>query len=338
MSFYKILGKSFKVEKEGLCLLPIRMGDKFPIMRWRNDQMHHLRQPTPLNRAQQERYFKEVIRPLFDQDLPKQILFSYLKGTQLVGYGGLVHIDWEKGSAEISFLLDTRITGQEFAGHWVWYLQTIKSIAFLELGLQRIFTYAYDVRPELYPIFEKAGMCLDQHLLQADEKNGQALDVYIHHFFQEQPYELIPAAEGDLETTYRWLIDPSLQKFSKGATKKIAFEDHKSWFLSNLKSKSSSLYLLHQGQEAIGQIRLDEVSPRRFKISFLIDPAFQGRGLGKLLIKKCIQQMVLKQKGTFELEAWVHKENKASQQIFRHLCFEKVAVQGKFNCFLRTIQ
>ena len=76
-------------------------------MRWRNEQMYHLRQSKPLTEADQDRYFDEVVSQLFDQEQPEQILFSFLEGEKCIGYGGLVHINWGDRNAEVSFIMDT---------------------------------------------------------------------------------------------------------------------------------------------------------------------------------------------------------------------------------------
>ena len=59
------------------------MKDRLAIMKWRNEQMYHLRQDKPLTEKSQEYYFKTSIAPLFDQDNPSQILFSYFKNGRV---------------------------------------------------------------------------------------------------------------------------------------------------------------------------------------------------------------------------------------------------------------
>ncbi|HMR86859.1 MAG TPA: GNAT family N-acetyltransferase, partial [Saprospiraceae bacterium] len=84
-------------------IVPIRYEDRLNIMKWRNEQMYHLRQSKPLTEEEQERYFTNVVAQLFDKEQPDQILFSYLEGDVCIGYGGLVHINWIDKNAELSF-------------------------------------------------------------------------------------------------------------------------------------------------------------------------------------------------------------------------------------------
>ena len=75
---YKVLSKS-KFSINGFSIVPLRMSDRFLIMKWRNEQLYHLRQDKPINHIEQDNYFKNEIAPLFSEKKPKQILFSFLE-------------------------------------------------------------------------------------------------------------------------------------------------------------------------------------------------------------------------------------------------------------------
>ena len=112
---------------------PIRFEDRFDIMKWRNEQMYHLRQSKLLTLKDQEGYFKNVVSQLFKKEMPNQLLFSYLKNDVCIGYGGLVHINWIDRNAEISFIMDTKLEKDQFDLHWKTYLSLISKVAFKEL-------------------------------------------------------------------------------------------------------------------------------------------------------------------------------------------------------------
>src|SRR5690606_2401803 len=133
-------------------LVTIRYQDRFDIMKWRNEQIFHLRQNKVLTEEDQAHYFSNVVSKLFDQIQPNQILFSYLENEKCIGYGGLVHINWVDKNAEISFILNTEIEADLLEMHWKTFLSLIEKLAFEELGLHKIYTYAFDLRPYLYPI------------------------------------------------------------------------------------------------------------------------------------------------------------------------------------------
>ena len=74
-------------------IIPIRYEDRMDILKWRNEQIYHLRQDKILTNEAQDNYFKETVAVIFDKQKPNQILFSYLKNDKCIGYGCLVHIN-----------------------------------------------------------------------------------------------------------------------------------------------------------------------------------------------------------------------------------------------------
>ena len=58
--------------------MPIRYEDRFEIMRWRNEQIYHLRQTKMLSDIDQEEYFRETVIKLFDE-LPNADLVFFPK-------------------------------------------------------------------------------------------------------------------------------------------------------------------------------------------------------------------------------------------------------------------
>lgn len=161
-------------------IVPIRYQDRIDIMNWRNEQIYHLRQLQPLTQEIQDNYFNTVIANLFEEEKPKQILFSYLENDVCIGYGGLVHIDWNNKNAEISFVMNTSLEKDFFVFHWSNYLQLIEQVAFKELQLHKIFIYAYNLRPKLYEAAESQQFykeaILKEHILFDDK----FIDVVIH--------------------------------------------------------------------------------------------------------------------------------------------------------------
>ena len=106
-------------------IVPLRYEDRFSIMKWRNEQIYHLRQACPLTENDQQRYFDNVVSKLYDNPKPDQILFSYLEKGTCIGYGGLVHINWIDWNGEISFIMDTKLEAEHFQEHWSNWLSMI---------------------------------------------------------------------------------------------------------------------------------------------------------------------------------------------------------------------
>lgn len=161
-------------------IVPLRYEDRFLIMKWRNEQIYHLRQARPLTEEDQQRYFDNVVSKLYDNPKPDQILFSYLEKGVCIGYGGLVHINWNDRNAEISFIMDTQLESEHFQKHWSNWLTMLKEVAFDDLGLHKIYTYAFDLRPHLYTVLEANGFTREATLKEHCLFQGEFKDVVIH--------------------------------------------------------------------------------------------------------------------------------------------------------------
>jgi len=167
-------------------IVPLRYEDRFSIMKWRNEQIYHLRQARPLTEDDQQWYFDNVVAKLYDNPKPDQILFSYLEKGVCIGYGGLVHINWIDRNGEISFIMDTQLESEHFAEHWSNYLTMLKAVAFDDLGLHKIYTYAFDLRPHLYTMLEANGFQREATLKEHCFFNGEYKDVVIHSIWNRK--------------------------------------------------------------------------------------------------------------------------------------------------------
>jgi len=167
-------------QREEFSIVPIRYEDRFKIMKWRNEQIYHLRQPEPLTKEDQENYFSTTVSKLFHQKKPNQILFSYLRNDECIGYGGLVHVNWMDMNAEISFIINTKLEKEEFHFHWNTYLHLLEEVAFRELNLHKIYVYAFDLRPHLYEAVEEIGFVKEAVLNEHCIIDGEFKDVVIH--------------------------------------------------------------------------------------------------------------------------------------------------------------
>ena len=180
---YTVL-KRQQYESGAYRVVPIRAQDKYDIMRMRNEQIYHLRQTSPLTKSNQDLYFKDVISKLFEAQKPSQILFSYLHGEVLIGYGGLVHINWVDKNAEISFIIKTH-RDKEFSLHWTHFLNMITEVTFEELGFHKFFTYAFNLRLHLYAVLEENGFNEEARLKEHCFFEDKYIDVVIHSKFNK---------------------------------------------------------------------------------------------------------------------------------------------------------
>ena len=181
---YKCLANNQTYQNEEILMLPIRDQDKYHIMDWRNEQIYHLRQDRKLTKLMQDTYFKKIVKPSFKEEKPAQILFSILKDKKLVGYGGLVHIDWLNQNAEISFLMDTVLEKTSFEKYWKLFLPLLTRLAFEELEFNKIFIYSFNLRPLLYKVLDKMNFTEEARLYNHKKIKNKFVDVRIHSKFK----------------------------------------------------------------------------------------------------------------------------------------------------------
>ena len=171
-----------RFEQGEFALVPIRPVDIEPIRQWRNDQMAVLRQNEPISEEQQRAYFDRHIWPTFALEMPPQLLFSYLQNNKLIGYGGLVHLNWPDARAEISFLLNTAATLDipQYQALFRTYLALLQRVAFETLSFNRLFTETYDIRPDHIAVIEASGFKLEGRMRKHVRIDGQFVDSLIH--------------------------------------------------------------------------------------------------------------------------------------------------------------
>jgi RimJ/RimL family protein N-acetyltransferase len=185
MRVYKALKTQvFKIDDYSLT--PIRHEDRLSIMKWRNEQVYHLRQSEHLTVEKQDNYFNTTVASLFNEERPNQILFSFLEGNECIGYGGLVHINWIDRNAEVSFIMNTRLEEASFSKNWSAFLKCIEQLAFGELEFHKIFIYAFDLRPHLYDVLELNRYFKDARLEDHCFFQGEFKDVLIYSKLMNQ--------------------------------------------------------------------------------------------------------------------------------------------------------
>lgn len=178
MNFYKALNNQIFTSGK-YSLIPIRFEDRHAIMKWRNEQIYHLRQNKPLTIEDQDYYFENVVSKLFEQTQPNQILFSFLENGVCIGYGGLVHIDWNSKHAEISVLLNTLLNENCYKSLTTIFFRLIEKIG-LELQLNKIYTYGYDFDDSRFEPLYKSGFILDAFLHEHVSVNNKLIPVRIY--------------------------------------------------------------------------------------------------------------------------------------------------------------
>ena len=287
-------------------LLPIRYKDRYDIMRWRNDQIYHLRQKKKITSKEQDLYFKNVLFEEFNLEQPKQILFSFLKNDRLVGYGGLVHINWELKDAEISFLMKTDLEKKSFLKLWSIFLKLIEIVAFEKLGLYRLYTYSFNLRPKLYDILKGMSYIEECKHKSIYKHKNKLVDAIINAKYSDN-FLVRKTQKKDSNLIFLWSNDYVTRSNSLNKAN-IEFIDHQVWFKSKIVN-NNYFFMVYQ-DEPVGTFRLDK-NGKKYRISLNVSPTQRGKGIGNKILLYIINNFNDKL-----LEALVKKSNLASNKIF----------------------
>lgn len=149
---------------------------------WRNAQIDVLRQTRPITTEEQVAYFERAIWPDKEADQPANILLGLFQNDRLIGYGGLVHIAWDYARAEVSFLLDSEIAGDDEGVSTLFaaWLRQMQSLAFDDLGLSRLTTETYAMRTLHLRVLDEAGFRQEGVLRQHVRVGGRPMDAVVH--------------------------------------------------------------------------------------------------------------------------------------------------------------
>ena len=182
-SFLKFNDYSF----ENYTLLPLRYEDISKIKKWRNDQISILRQNKILTDADQENYYQELVEKSFFNPKPNEILFSFLLDDTCIGYGGMVYVDWDKKTAEISFITETKRANlnEIYQNDFTAFTTILFRISFSELLFNKLTTETYGIRTNTLRILDQLGF----QLKKIDEKkiliNNEMYDSFHHEYLKK---------------------------------------------------------------------------------------------------------------------------------------------------------
>ena len=172
---------------ENYTLLPLRYEDISKIKKWRNDQISILRQNKILTDADQENYYQELVEKSFFNPKPNEILFSFLLDDTCIGYGGMVHVDWDKKTAEISFITETKRANlnEIYQNDFTAFTTILFRISFSKLLFNKLTTETYGIRTNTLRILDQLGF----QLKKIDEKkiliNNEMCDSFHHEYLKK---------------------------------------------------------------------------------------------------------------------------------------------------------
>lgn len=146
-----------------------------------------------------------------------------------------------------------------------------------------------------------------------------------------------PATLEDAAQVLAWRNDPHARQFSMNS-EMISNDLHLQWLSARLKKMPLEPFFIFEIEgRLVGMSRLD-ISPGinlKYEISILVDPAYQGKGIGaQILDMTCMSYARMNLSKA--VVARVHKNNIASQNLFKRAGFNLVSSSGIFFEYEKT--
>jgi UDP-2,4-diacetamido-2,4,6-trideoxy-beta-L-altropyranose hydrolase len=172
-----------------------------------------------------------------------------------------------------------------------------------------------------------------------DGKSGFRILKKFEYLVYKDKVKLFIANDTHIDVTYHWASNPHVRMFSFN-TNTITKEEHQKWFLSKLSDVNCYYFIAMYCATPIGSIRFD-VKDSEAVISYLVDPAFHGRGFGLILLQAGYNELTMIDKklnlGIKTISGYVLKENIPSIKAFEQLQYEKEDEGLQFK-FIKAIQ
>ena len=167
-----------------------------------------------------------------------------------------------------------------------------------------------------FPVEEKEAIA---HSLSLQPKyfDGKQ-DKRLQNIFHDLLLDFRAAVDTDCDLYFEWANDPDTraQSFSN---EPIPHSTHVQWFHKKLKQTNVLLWVANYHGWAVGQIRFD-LNGQEAIISFSLDAAFRGRGLGYLVLEKAVAKFH-QLYPDFKVIGYVKISNIASNKVFQRLGF-----------------
>lgn len=128
------------------------------------------------------------------------------------------------------------------------------------------------------------------------------------------------AETADAELLFTWANDPYVRAmaFSKAP---IAWATHLAWFEQKRQDASTDIWICEQFGQAVGQCRLNAITPQAGEIHLNLNPACRGLGLAAAMIAKACQASIARHQWQ-EIHAVVKLSNHASLRAFIRAGFQ----------------
>lgn len=142
---------------------------------------------------------------------------------------------------------------------------------------------------------------------------------------------LRPATIEDAQTILAWRNDP-ISRENSFSSDEISLEEHMMWMQKKLSDETCQMYLMSDGGEDVGQIRIDIIG-QVGEISYLIAPKYRGKGYGTDIIEQYEKHA---DDRLSVLVGLVKSGNEASKRCFEKNSYIRLSGNGT-DCYMKLI-
>lgn len=207
------------------------------------------------------------------------------------------------------------------------YLTVGGSLFLHQTADNQTFIYQYLIQnhyAQAFEAFNTEGVKLLKPTKKIGTQSVENLKKIFYTLNFETTLQVRKANKADLLLCFNWANDPATRAQSFSSTL-ISLEEHTNWFLKKIADTNSCFYIVYSDGKPIGQIRFDFKNNEAL-ISFALDAAFRGKGLGQLLLRKGIQEVTTTfgaEKKFTTIVGFVKQSNQQSNKAFLRLGFQQ---------------
>ncbi len=160
--------------------------------RWERDTEYQRLLHTDPAALWSEKKFKEWLEKDLSKETQEEFFFDIhtLEGDRLVGFIGLMDIEWNHGNAWVAIGIGDRAEWGK--GYGSEAMRLIVQYAFNELNLQRVSLAVFEYNQRAQRSYEKVGFKLEGRQRQVIHRAGQRYDVLIMGILRSDWYKTNP--------------------------------------------------------------------------------------------------------------------------------------------------
>jgi len=136
---------------------------------------------------------------------------------------------------------------------------------------------------------------------------------------------ILAKSEEELNFLFKARTNPEVDRLLEGDPPSN-LEDHLN-YISKVQSKSRFIYIAYENNIPVGYSQIYDITSKSIEVGFVILPEYQGRGLGKQLVKKTLD-ICNSKFCKLNIILYVKKENIKARHIYECFGFVEASSLG----------